>query len=87
MVLYQQNLEIIQLNNIMQAKIFIIIKIKLVIINNYIMCDIDNDKYDEILYNFYHKEYIKYYDTKIIVWTNNANWCKNNFNVCYYNLV
>jgi len=56
-------------------------------INNYIMCyiyvDDEYNKYNEILYNIYHEEYYKYYeknpDIKILVWTNNADWCKINF--------
>jgi hypothetical protein len=53
-------------------------------VNNYIICyiyvEFDNKPFDEKLYN---EEYLKYYsknsDTKIIVWTNNFNWCKLNF--------
>jgi hypothetical protein len=56
-------------------------------VNNYIICyiyvEFDNKPFDEKLYNEYHEEYLKYYsknsDTKIIVWTNNFNWCKLNF--------
>jgi hypothetical protein len=66
-------------------------------INNYIMCYIyvkdENDKYNETLYNIYHEEYYKYYeknpDIKILVWSNNADWCKINFkffNTLYYRL-
>jgi hypothetical protein len=56
-------------------------------VNNYIICyiyvDFDNKPFDEKLYNEYHEEYLKYYsknsDIKLIVWTNNLNWCKLNF--------
>jgi hypothetical protein len=56
-------------------------------VNNYIICyiyvEFDNKPFDEKLYNEYHKEYLKYYsknsDIKLIVWTNNLNWCKLNF--------
>ena len=53
-------------------------------VNNYIICyiyvEFDNKQFDEKLYN---EEYLKYYsknsDIKLIVLTNNLNWCKLNF--------
>ena len=56
-------------------------------VNNYIICyiyvEFDNKPFDEKLYNEYHEEYLKYYsknpNIKLIVWTNNLNWCKLNF--------
>ena len=53
--------------------------------NNYILCyiyiDNEDKPFDEILYNDYHKKYLKYFENnhniKIIIWTNNVNWCKN----------
>jgi len=55
--------------------------------NNYIMCyiyvEFDNKPFDEDLYNQYHQEYLKYYsknpDIKMLIWTNNKDWCKLNF--------
>jgi len=56
-------------------------------VNNYIICyiyvEFDNKPFDEKLYNEYHEEYLKYYsknpNIKLIVWTNNFDWCKLNF--------
>jgi hypothetical protein len=56
-------------------------------LNNYILCYIyvenDNKSFDEYLYNQYHQEYFKYYsknpDIKMLIWTNNKDWCKLNF--------
>ena len=67
-------------------------------INNYITCYLyieknKNFEFDEILYNKYHSEYLKYYsrnpNIKILIFTNNIygyKWCKNFmkfFNVYY----
>lgn len=69
--------------------------------NNYLVCyiypkddDVNNNKFNEKLYNEYHNDYLKYYqknpDIKLIIITNNKEsylWCKTFFkffNIFYY---
>ena len=67
-------------------------------VNNYILCYIyiedEYKTFDEKLYNEYHKNYFKYYsknpDIKLIVFSNNHDWCSLNFkffNTCYIRFI